>query len=82
MQLRLLVKIKVMKTQKNNICLVSDEHFVITHKLNFEFTSQKISYSRVRPSPLRKEQDWTCASGGNQAYLVTISELVKYRKRL
>lgn len=26
---------------KNNICLMSDEHFVKMHKLNFEFMSQR-----------------------------------------
>ena len=40
-----------------------------------------ISYSRVRPSPPRKEQDWTGESGANQAYLVTISEVLKYRQK-
>lgn len=26
---------------KNNICLVSGEHFAMIHKLNFEFMSQR-----------------------------------------
>ena len=45
------------------------------------YVTEMISYSRVRPSPLRKEQDWTRESGRNQAYLVTISEAQKYRQK-
>lgn len=45
------------------------------------YVTEMISYSRVRPSPLRKEQDWTRESGRNQAYLVTISEVLKYRQK-
>ena len=29
------------KETKNNICLVSGEHFAMMHKLNFEFMSQR-----------------------------------------
>ena len=45
------------------------------------YVTEMISYSRVRPSPPRKEQDWTRESGGNQASLVAISEELKYRQK-
>ena len=45
------------------------------------YVTEMISYSRVRPSPPRKEQGWARESGGNQAYLDIISEVEKYRQK-